>query len=158
MNGRHILLTCIGGAFALAAAGGARAQVLTCQNDAGETRFISSSRCPAGFEKTGSVGAVKKPKPAKKSSAAKPTSAASPGRLPPVSPRTQSELDKKRGAILEYELQSEEKIHGALDALIADIGEGERRTLLLKRRGEHARNIAAIRRELERLGYDANSE
>ncbi len=156
MNGRNIII-CIGGMLALAAADGARAQLFVCKGEDGRSRYVSSAdQCGSAYKKLPSFdGKTGGKKPAKKSSASAPNSAAAPGRLPKVSSRTQSALDKKRGEILLYELRSETNIRDKFSALIADATDDSRRQLLLKRRGEHARNIAAIRRELARLGYAA---
>lgn len=156
MNGRNVIGVCIGGILALAAADAARAQLFACKGEDGRSRYVSSAeQCDSAYKKLPSSYREKKPaKPAKKSPANTSGSAAAPGRLPNVSPRKQTALDKKRGEILLYELRSEENIYGALETLIAAADNDSRRQRLLKRRGEHARNIAAIRRELARLGYD----
>lgn len=157
MLGRHIIFICIGGLFALAMAGGARAQMFTCTGEDGRKRFVSAAeQCTSAYKEVPS-SSRKKPakKPTKKPSAGASNTVVAPGRLPKVSSQQQTTLDKKRGEILLYELLSEEKIHGKLGTLIAAAESDTRRQFLLKRRGEHERNITAIRRELARLGYDA---
>ena len=142
--------------LALAAADDARAQLFSCKGEDGRTRYVSSeTQCNSGSVKLPSSYA---PPPAKKKSSGGDKTANSPpppGRLPKISQQKQSRLDQKRGEILLYELRSEQKIRLALENLIADAEDESRRARLLKRRDEHARNIASIRRELSRLGYDA---
>ena len=156
MRGRNIAGGVVALALSVAAADDARAQLFSCKGEDGRIRYVSSAKqCASEYVKLPSSYAPKTPEKKSSGNAAKPASA--PGRLPnkKVSPRAQSRLDRKRGEILLYELRSEQRIHGALETLIADADDETKRARLEKRRGEHARNIAEIRRELARLGYGA---
>lgn len=150
---RVLILSFVGGALS---GGAAQAQLYQCKGEDGRVRFVSSAeQCSSAYKELPSYG---KKKPETKSpAAAKPSSSASsaPRKFGKVPSRRQKELDKKRGDILLYELRSERAIEARLGELLVEAESETRRIALQKRLDEHRRNIAAIQRELARLGYAA---
>ncbi|MBE8158620.1 MAG: DUF4124 domain-containing protein [Betaproteobacteria bacterium] len=141
----------VGGAVLLLAAG-AQAQLYSCKGDDGRIRFVSArAQCAGDIINNYSPAKTKKTKAAK---AAKSGKKRGPGKFAKISPQKQRTLDKARGDVLLYELESEKKIKTLLDKLIGKTPPEETRRLavLHKRRKEHALNITAIRQELARLG------
>lgn len=155
---RRYILAGVAVTFAVILADGAWA-LYACKGADGQTRYVSApEQCQTGYrklptyDKKSNSGKTSTP-PRSGSSGLAP--APSGTRLPPVSSRTQSALDQKRGAVLLYELRSERRVKDALDKLIAETDiTDDRLSVVKKQLGEHERNIAAIRRELARLGYN----
>ncbi len=121
------------------------AQLYSCKGDDGKTRYVSD---PESCVNSRTV--LQGQKKAKKSSKSKASSSnKSPGRLPRVSTKKQSALDKKRVQVLMYEYKSELNAYRQLDNAIAETAPNEERLvdILEKERDEHRRNIIAIRQD-----------
>ncbi len=123
----------------------ASAQFYSCEGADGKTRYVSDA------ESCGNNRAVLQgQKKTKKSSKSKASSSnKSPGRLPRVSTKKQSSLDKKRAQFLMYEYKSEVNAYRRLDDAITETAPNEERLvdILEKERDEHRRNIIAIRQD-----------
>ncbi len=123
----------------------ASAQLYSCKGEDGQNRYVSAP------ESCGTNQAVLQGrKKAKKSSKSKASSSnKSPGRLPRISTKKQSTLDKKRAKVLMYEYKSEVNAYRRLDDAITETAPNKERLvdILEKERDEHRRNIITIRQD-----------
>ncbi len=133
----------------------ASAQLYSCKSADGRNSYVSDPESCVN-----SRAVLQGQKKSKKSSKSKASSSnKSPGRLPRVSTKKQSALDKKRAQVLMYEYKSEVNAYRRLAEAITETAPNEERLvdILEKERDEHRRNIIAIRQELARLGVDASN-
>lgn len=157
----------IGAGCVLVLAASAQAQLYKCTNATGKVSgYVSSpAECAgSGYQKVPTY------EPSAKDESSAKTPAAAPSAPPPKTPQQagaapqkraqyRTALDKKRGTILLYELNSEHKMLAAMNQAIAETTPDNNSYLsvLQLQRREHTLNIIALQRELKKLGIDAGN-
>ena len=129
-------------AFAVAGVN-AEGNVYVCKDKDGNTQFLSEPQGDCTTSSTNAPAASNKP-----SAKNKPA--------PRAVTKEQRQRDKKRGEILLYELQQEQKFFRHYKNLLASAS-GDNRELLTRRAHRHRQNILALRQELARLGLNAGN-